>query len=227
MDKRILIIGNNNGLPGVKVDVQNYKVFFKSAKGGNWYDHEIIERLNPTYDDLITQLASLKDMNLDYLIIVFSGHGGQERETILELNGGGECINEGRLMNLANRQLNIFDCCRSYSASLLEGVRNRLELKAFSYVNNREKYERRIMQAIPQMVQLYACSIGEKANDTSEVGAYSKNLINSAIGTSEFTSVGVAHEQAANVTSSQFWNQNPEAVLPRCLLSQQLVLGCS
>ena len=28
MNKRILIIGNSNGLPGVKVDVENYTRFF-------------------------------------------------------------------------------------------------------------------------------------------------------------------------------------------------------
>lgn len=226
MNKRILIIGNNEGLPGVKVDIENYKRFFKSSYGGDWYDSEIIEKLNTSKSDLTTLLTRLKAESLNYLIIIFSGHGGQERETVLELNSTGECISESELKNLAYRQLTIFDCCRCYSQSLMESVTNEMKVKLFAVRNTREKYETRIMEAIHQQASLYACSIGEYANDTAKGGAYSKNLINSSISdANEFTLVGTAHETASTLTRMEFRNQNPEAVLPRCLSSQQLIIG--
>jgi hypothetical protein len=225
MQKRILIIGNSSGLPGVKVDVQNYKVFFKSAYGGNWYESEIIEKLNPTKDDILSELNSLKNMNLDYLIVVFSGHGGQARDTVLELNDKPEYLSEERFSGLAVRQLLIYDCCRTFSASLLESIKNRLEQKAYSSTSTKERYERRILQAVPQTVSLYACAIGETAHDTSSGGAYSKALIDGAIGTAEFTAVGVAHMRAAEQTTREFPDQHPDAVLPRCLSTETLILG--
>lgn len=226
MNKKIVIIGNNEGLPGVKVDIENYKRFFKSSYGGDWYDSEIIEKLNVSKSELTTLLTNLKSESLNYLIVIFSGHGGQERETILELNSKGECIPESELKNLAYRQLNIFDCCRCYSQSLMESVTNEMRVKLFSIRNTRERYEKRIMDAIHQQVSLYACSIGEYANDTAKGGAYSKNLINSAISdTNEYTLVGTAHEAASNLTTIEFGKQHPEAVLPRCLSSQQLIIG--
>lgn len=224
MKKKILIIGNNEGLPGVKVDMQNYKTFFKSQNGGEWYDDEIIEKLNPGKEEILTLLDKLKQQQLDYLVVIFSGHGGQGRETVLELNGS-DYLSESRLHDLAVRQLNIFDCCRAFSPALLEGARNRLELKARSYFSTREKFERRISEAIPQMARLYACKEGEVAQDTSEGGAYSKNLIYAAISNVEYTTVGVAHMRAAEQTSAVYGNQHPEAILPRCLSGQELIIG--
>jgi len=224
MQKRILIIGNNDGLPGVKVDIENYKIFFKSQYGGNWHDNEIIEKLNISKLELITLLKSLKNLSLNYLIVIFSGHGGQERETILELNSHGEYISESELKNLAYRQLNIFDCCRCYSQPILESKTTELRLK--NLFSTREKYEKRIMEAVHQQASLYACSIGESANDTAKGGAYSKNLIAAAISeTNEYTLVGHAHQVASILTSIEFKNQHPEAILPKCLSSQQLILG--
>lgn len=226
MQKRILIIGNDDGLPGVKVDFENYKRFFKSNYGGEWSDVEIIEKLNVSKADLLTQLISLKAMKLDYLIVVFSGHGGQERETMLELNSKGECIAESDLKNLAHRQLNIYDCCRSYPQLLLDSVRSEMKLKLYSFISTRLKFEKRIMEASHQQVCLYACSIGEVANDTSKGGAYSKNLINCSISdTNEYTLVGTAHEAASILTTVEFSKQHPDSVIPRYFTSQQLIIG--
>jgi len=218
------MIGNNEGLPGVKVDMQNYRTFFLSQNGGEWREEEIMEWLNPDKEDLVSELEKIKADQLDYLIISFSGHGGQGRELVMELNGS-DYLSESRLHNLATRQLNIFDCCRAYSPFLLEGVKNRLELKAQSIYRTREKYERRILQAAPQMVRLYACKEGEVAHDTSEGGAYSKNLILAAIGSSEYTTVGAAHMRAAEQTVASHFDQHPEADIPRLLTGQDLILG--
>lgn len=233
MKKKILIIGNNDGLPGVKIDIENYKRFFKSPIGGNWLESEIDATwLNRSKTELVTELNRLKGLSLDYLIVVFSGHGGQERETILELNSRGELIGESELKYLASRQLNIYDCCRSFPTSINESRQSEFLVKSFSAFNTREKYEKRILQAINQQVSLYSCSIGEVSNDTSEGGVYSKYLIQSAKNIiDDFKLVGNAHVEAYNLTVEnnkklpKEKHQHPDAILPRCLSSQQLIIS--
>lgn len=226
MEKRILIIGNTDGLPGVKIDVENYKTFFKSSYGGDWYSSEIIEKVNSSKSEIKTTLENIKSKSLDYLIIIFSGHGGQERETVLEINSSGETINESEFKNLADRQLNIFDCCRAYPETITKGIINEMETRTFSFTNTRARFEKRIMEANRQQVNLYACAIGEYAHDTSKGGAYSKNLLAvSTIISGDYKLVGTAHEEASVLTTREFPDQHPDADLLRLLSSQQLIIG--
>jgi hypothetical protein len=226
MKKKVLIIGNNEGLPGVKVDINNYQDFFKSAYGGYWNDEEIIVKLNTSRLDLLLEILGLKILSLDYLIIVLSGHGGQTRETIFELNSNGDTISESELQNIAKRQLCIYDCCRSYLSPLFENRKILGLARKVSSTMTRQKFETRILEAIPQQVSLYACSIGETANDTTEGGAYSKNLIKSSLKLdSEYKLIGEAHEEAKILTQNVFYNQHPDSILPRCFSSQQLIIS--
>lgn len=226
MEKKILIIGNTDGLPGVKVDIESYKAFFKSSYGGDWYDSEIIEKVNSSKSEIKITLENLKSQALNYLIVIFSGHGGQERETILELNSNGELINESELKNIAYRQLNIFDCCRAYPETMTKGIVNEMQTRTFSYTNTRARFEKRIMEANQQQVSLYACTVGEYAHDTSQGGAYSKNLLASATTIdSDYKLIGTAHEEASILTTREFPGQHPEANLLRLLSSQQLIIG--
>ncbi len=232
MEKRILLFGNDEGLPGVKVDLKNYKDFFKSPIGGNWLEIEIDTLLNPTKSDLTTKLNLYKTLKLDYLIIVYSGHGGQERETLLEINPRGELIGESELTHISQRQLNIFDCCRCYPEALHESYQFEALAKSFSEFNFRKAYEKRILQAIPQQVTLYSCAIGEISNDTKEGGIYSQYLLKSARQVSdEYKLIGTTHVEAANNTIEttkklpKEKHQTPEAILPKCLSSQQLIIS--
>lgn len=227
MYKKILLIGNNNGLPGVQKDFLNYQSFFMSEVGGNWYENEIISKMNPKKGDLEVEIKRLKNSYLDFIIVIFSGHAGQERETILEINENNETVFESELKNIATRQITIYDCCRAYSRTEFSENYDRLLYKA-AHVSSeiRKLYEKRIMEAIPQQISLYACSIGETANDTSEGGVYSKNLLKAAgsINTNYMT-VGKTHEIAKDLTKKEEPNQNPDAILPRCLSTQELILS--
>lgn len=232
MKRKILLIGNDSGLPGVKVDIETYKSFFKSPFGGSWEDDEIDICLNKSKTLLQVKLAVLQIQQLDYLIIVFSGHGGQLRETVFEINDKEETISESSLQNLATRQLNIYDCCRCYPQIVTESVKLSSMYKAVTASNTKDKYNKRILQAIPQQVKLYSCSIGEVSHDTKNGGVYSQNLIKAAKNiSSEYKLVSISHEEAANETrklnNTRGVNekQNPEAIIPRCLSSQQLILS--
>lgn len=236
MTRKLLLIGNTNGLGGVKVDIENYKNFFKSLPGGQWEDSEIEIQLNPSKLLLDITILSLKATKPDFLVIVFSGHGGQERELLLELNASHECIEESRLQFISQRQINIYDCCRCVSEPLVERKLFEQKSKFFSQKDEslKEKYNKRIMQAIPQQISLYSCAIGEGSNDTAKGGLYTIALLDSATSLSSLTEyklVGDTHSQAAEATTTATRSypkdrqQHPEAVIPKCLSSQQLIFS--
>ncbi len=228
MKKRILLIGNDDGLPGVKVDLKNYKEYFKSSKGGEWFDSEIIEKINPSKDDLIAKIDNLKSLKLDFVIVVFSGHGGMQRETVFELNPQGELFAESRLHNIAPKQITITDCCRARSEDVSESLKLRNLVKSFSaFEGTRERYERRISSAISQDIRLYSCAENEVSHDTPKGGAYSKHLIETAMDndSDEFILIGRTHTTAAEKTTREFADQHPEIIIPRLLTTQQLIFG--
>ncbi|EMI71710.1 caspase domain protein [Leptospira noguchii str. Bonito] len=116
------MFGNTYGLSGVKKDLENFSNFLQSDIGGGWLQSEIDNVEDISKSNLNAKLTSLKNMNPDLLFILFSGHGGQERKTILELNPRGETIIENELRNIAKRQINIYDCCRAYPEVMNKGV---------------------------------------------------------------------------------------------------------
>lgn len=236
MKRKALLIGNTNGLPGVKIDLVNFQNFLKTSKGGFWFDNEIEIVKDPTLQDLTYKINYLKAQSIDYLLVVFSGHGGQERETILEINKNGEVIGESSLKNISSRQINIYDCCRCYPESYQEKyVRDSIEFSAQKSIDTmslRKKYEDRIMSAIPQQISLYSCSINETSNDTSEGGVYIKSFLDSAkgINSTNYKLVGETHEEASNLTinyctRNNLRAQHPDSILPKCLISQQLIIS--
>lgn len=227
MEKRILLIGNTDGLPGVKVDLLNFKKYFRSQKGGDWFENEILTLPDPSRNELMTKINQLKYLNLDFLIVIFSGHGGQKIETILEINENGDKINESELYNISKRQITILDCCRAYPQQISDGISERILNKAFSaHYSTREKYEKRILQASYQQVKIYACQKGQCSIDTSEGGVYSKNLLKVVKeDSSDFILLSRAHQLASLYVENAYPSQKPEIEIPRLLTDQQLIFG--
>lgn len=239
MKRQALLIGNTQGLQGVAVDIQRMTSFLQSSTGGAWYGHEIKTMLSPSKRDLLNTIAQLRGQGNDYVIALFTGHGGHRRQTILEINGNGETIGEADLLSISKKQLSIFDCCRvvqdervlkSYaldSATLLRESVNTV----------RERYESRIGQAIDQQSILYSCSIGQCSYDTPTGAIYLGNFLAAARALdagATFKTVGAAHDEARLKTvsdvrvlpaSAQHGPQTPEAILPKCLSSQQLIIS--
>ena len=234
MKRRALLIGNSNGLAGVKPDISNYVKFLTSDYGGQWYESEIVIRINPTRKALLETIQNLKNERPDFVFVVFSGHGAYQKTTILEINKDEEFVYETELIGIAKRQISIFDCCRNVIQTQLSESQKSFAINVL--IGNpsiiRPIYEDRIMKAIEQQNFLYACSINESALDTEEGGLYTKNLLDSAKPLSNhlFKLVGETHEEAAEKTSNAAWEpkrhrQNPTASLPRCLSSQQLIIS--
>lgn len=236
MKRRALLIGNSRGLSGVKKDMANFQAFLMGRYGGAWRRSEIVTMMNPELSDLRQRINFIKEERNDYVIVMFSGHGGYQRHTVLEINGDCEIILEDELFGLASRQISIFDCCRAMEdyGMVLKSLN---ESKLFSVNDSideiRRRYDERIMQAIPQQNMLYACKIGQCAYDSEDgSGAYYlNNLIKYAKAiTVPFGLVGHVHEDAADATSREVMidkgeNQDPVATVLKVLSSQQLIIS--
>jgi len=68
----------------------------------------------------LNTIQNLKNQNLDYCIVIFSGHGAQYREIVVEINGNEEMMFENEFKNISRKQLTIFDCCRGILENLNE-----------------------------------------------------------------------------------------------------------
>lgn len=233
-----MLVGNSNGLSGVKLDIENWVKFLMSDKGGQWYGNEIKVLMNPEKTLLLSCINRIKDWKPDFAIIVFSGHGAYQRRTILEINGNGETISENDLIGVAPRQISVFDCCRGVLEEkvLSESLK---KVRTFSEGgvlprNIRPYYEKRMMEAMPQQICLYACSIGESAMDTDRGGIYTDNLLRFSRSFKNgecYKLVTTAHGIAASGTrlialTSYNHTQHPDAVFqPQYTPEQQLIIG--
>ena len=234
MKRRALLIGNTRGLAGVQADMQKTRAFLGSRAGGDWLPSEIAELRNPSRQQLLGYIQLLKSESVDYAFVLFSGHGGHAHQTVLELNASGETINESALWNIAPRQITIYDCCRALIGEQIVKS-SAMESVTESFVRRddlRARYEARIIQAIPQQVKLYACSVSQSAYDLGKGAIYLGHLLSSAAAIPSdlsFKTVESAHEQACPLTAAtaarEGYRQNPDAVLPKCLTQQQLILA--
>ncbi len=233
MKRKALLIGNSNGLPGVKKDILKWQSFLMSNTGGKWFSSEIDIKMNPTKASLMLKIEEIKN-KYDFVIVMFSGHGAYSKGTILEINNKEEYIFENDLKNIAPRQISVFDCCRALVTqdSINESLRT-FSIKDQAISNIRQAYDKRIMTSPPQQISLYACSIGESAYDSNDGGYYTKNLLKSTnlFGDEQrFMTVGMAHQAGALRTTSEVFEkenaiQRPDAFLPKCITSQQLIIS--
>lgn len=236
MIRKALLLGNTRGLEGVKVDIKDFSDFLKSDFGGGWLPNELEIKYNINKAELLSILSSLKVDPPDLLIILFSGHGGQERKTILELNSYGETIEENQLRNIGIRQINIYDCCRSYPENYQENV-NVYNVYKSIYSEDRRKtirhlYEKRILQSAKnQQILLYSCRIGEKSYDTPNGAVYLNNFLKAAKNLLAKEKLVIeAHQEAIEPTrnySKKEFNaeQNPQSIVPKLLTNQQLIIS--
>ncbi|MCX6258980.1 MAG: caspase family protein [Bacteroidia bacterium] len=235
MKRRALLFGNSNGLPGVKLDIEHFLKFLMSEQGGCWTEFEIIVEMNPTRTSLLALILAIKAQKPDFTFVVFSGHGGYSKGTVLEINKNEEVINESELRWIAPRQISIFDCCRNVSTVTLMDSKALFRSQYLNEARNnilRQAYESRIMQAIEQQVSLYACSVGESSYDTNEGGIYSNCFLSSVtpLGYDRFKLVGVAQEEAKPKTTKKALEvyskiQTPDQSISKCLSSEQLIIS--
>ena len=196
MNRKLFLIidhGTDPVLKGVDKDKINYLNFFKSNYGGAWDEDEIeICEDNFTLTKItIEKLEYLRNQEtLDYILIVFCGHGGETPSGELYYEFKPNTVNtlsELRSAVRGIRCLFIADSCRGIER-LADGGR----LVMFSAVNEAHinDYERKLcrqmyndaVMSVPQgtFTAGFAASSGQYANEERIGGIYSSSLLHTA-----------------------------------------------
>ena len=197
-----LNVAGYEDLPGTAMDVENWKAYLMSPLGGEWIDRDEIQRFYEP--DLETIRAFLRAYKDDYVLVLFSGHGGED-----PIGRGGACerivcLNRNELAVPAqeicpiNFGTAIFDCCRTtdedtVSMEKLGFANDRMIALNESRSNNFTQLRNRNLRNVFQMaletdptgiVQMCACSSNETAMERHDRGmnggVYSTLLINGA-----------------------------------------------
>ncbi len=192
--KRIALIIGSAGppdeyLPGVNVDVEEYKKFLLSPWGGKWYKDEIFPLLDKDISDIRDYIQLVRIDEPDFAFVVFTGHGyyDPERKERVFMVGDGE-LYESELRGLALWEVLIIDTCAGMEEEIyrkkvmVEGLRK----IAAAHIDYRKIYENAIKECIPQEIILYASSPGEYSEDTSRGGLFSKTLLEVAYNNTQF-----------------------------------------
>ncbi len=190
MKRKAIIIANpgdegeEDFLPGVDCDVDNYQRFLLSPLGGAWKSSELTIMRQPTVNELRREIRSLTAV--DYAMAIFSGHGwysSHDHSTFIELRRDEE-VSEEELWQGARKQTVILDCCRvvHYEKPVAKGLE--LAKKAEQLLDPeqcREYYDQSIAECPGPLVVMYSCGIGETSADVEgRGGLYSFHLVDQA-----------------------------------------------
>lgn len=232
MKRQALIIGAPDAdIPGVYVDVENYKDFLLSLLGGYWHKSEITVLINPSKPSVQENINILKEA--DYAMVIFAGHGHQPKRggpILISLSPNVE-IDSSILKYGATKQTLILDCCRVLAE---EQIMLKASLESVSHITSlnsnecRKYYDKRISECSNGLVVMYGCDVDETCSESkNEGGHYSSELIQAArywhetefVDTQnnyDILSVRKAHELAeVKVKSRSGGRQNPVIEYPR------------
>ncbi len=234
--KRSALLICNNDASGATHDIDKWEKFLVSGEGGAWERAEIQKCVNPSLAELRSALYRIKGDGNDFVIVAFAGHGEWKRSTVLEINPAGESISETAFNNLASREIVCLDCCRGVSR--LSESATEAQLRMFSANQRsylRQAYDNRMMQALPQIVKLYACQVGESAYGDNSGGFYTNHLLDKAtdlLPNTDFQTVVRAHNLAAPLTTQETLikegeQQHPDIAQARCTMQNQLIISIS
>lgn len=228
MKKKIYIIrGDETDLQGVKYDIKHLLSFFTSPLGGDWQPSEIEEISFTHTSSLFLKLEEIKLLELEYVILIYSGHGSVEDGILNIYSRCGRPYPIYKMLKLAEKQLSIFDCCRkTVIPQEPEPLTESILTKKANFETTRFMYEDLIHRAIPQQCVLFACSEEECATDTNNGAVYINQLLRHAKAyTDNYTywkSVHEVHWGASLSVPKIIPTQHPDCLLPKCRAEHQL-----
>lgn len=166
-------------LEGVEKDFINYQRFLHSPTGGAWAAEEIIPVFNATRAAL---LKTVRRLQADYTLIVFSGHGGTEAASgrpFIEINPLGESVWLDELVTSARQQLVVLDSCRSLVGGLAGLISEQLRLfpSALPRAKARQLFERHLGRCEPGRVVCFSCEHDTTSADMPGGGLFSTTLL--------------------------------------------------
>ncbi len=190
--KRIALIitnpgdeGTENYCQGVNVDNSEYKKFLMSKYGGAWIstnpndeNNEIIELYKPTLSQLKLELTAIKLACIEYLLVIFCGHGyynQQYQYSMLELQTGID-VPETIFHGKAPKTCIILDSCRVFDNSGIIEVLRKIAKKEASHESKIIKllykniFNRYIKKSAKGILTLYSCSVSQTAHENEMQG---------------------------------------------------------
>ena len=122
--RKVVLIGcpgeGESFLDEVKHDLNNYKSFFLSERGGSFTHEEIHSLINPDFGELCT---SINGTTVDYMIVCFSGHGFSNHTGERMLSANNYSLRDTDLLShYCPRQLVVIDACRNYPGARIGGI---------------------------------------------------------------------------------------------------------
>lgn len=227
--RKAILLSHEDGELMSGKDVEDMRSFLVSPRGGGWFKDEIYSKKNIGLQELDQLCSSVRAEEFDFVLFYFSGHGGWLRNTVIELNRDGEQVSERCFSRLAMKQLNIFDCCRSYPVDESDKVASESpqESQDIMLEYARRKYDEKIIDAWPQSTSLYSCRKGEASYDFGQGGIYTQSLLTVARTAEEgVLFASQAHVRASELTiaetSSRLVNQHPDFFMAKYPLRYQL-----
>ena len=233
MKRKAIIIGNSRNLNATPVDMLRFSKFLMSLQGGAWETGEIVECKDKKADEILKNLNDIKAEKNDFVIVYFTGHGGVQGETILEVNPALELLKEDSFFGLAPRQLNILDCCRclvTTPLSIYGSSRGVSPMQRAFRDEVRKEYDELVMNSAPQLVRMYSCKEGESSWPSKDGSYYTNNLIgcaNELLKTNRVVFVHQCHDVVAIKTAADVQNdlqrdQHPDIIPTKCLAQAEL-----
>lgn len=233
MKRKAIIIGNSRNLNATPVDMLRFSKFLMSLSGGAWENEEIVECKDKAADEILKVIDDIKAENYDFVVVYFTGHGGIQGDTILEVNPASELLKENSFFGLAPRQLNILDCCRclvTTPLSIYGSSRGISPMQRALRDEVRKEYDELVMNAAPQLVRMYSCKEGESSWPSKDGSYYTNNLIGCAkelLKTNRVVLVHQCHEAVAIKTAAEVQNdlqrdQHPDIIPTKCLEQAEL-----
>jgi hypothetical protein len=233
MKRKALLIGNTRGLNATPIDMFYFAQFLMSYQGGAWNVDELVPWLDKSAGSILNEIETIKGEKNDYVIVYFTGHGALQGDTILEVNPSLELLKENSFFGLAERQLNILDCCRCTKTTPL-GIygssRGMTPMELALREEVRNEYETMVMEAAPQLVRLYSCTEGESSFSSNTSSYYTTNLLFCAktlLSSNRIVHVHQCHDTAALKTTDDVHDslkkeQHPVIIPTKCISQAEL-----
>lgn len=152
-----------------KTYVKAYHDFFAKNAGGAYEKSEIILMAEPTLANLQNEL---KEEGIDYMIVIFIGHGANQEDSQLFHLNSTEIILPGQLDFSAPKKLLLLESCRTLTVAIpvIKQTNKIAKFKGggkiqspLSRFKSRNLYNQQLQKCDDGMVICYACDLGESA----------------------------------------------------------------
>lgn len=189
-------------LSNVYSDIDKYKAYLMSPKGGAWDENEIVEFRNVPLEYLMNVRDNIVDEKVDVALIIVSGHGRYSKKCHCRkfLLNKGEEVCEQNLVGIAPKEIFIWDSCSNIvneSVQINEEIEIDRILNPEAYDDAKNIYIQKCKFCEPQCTRLYASKIDTSAQDI-DGGVYTRALLEVADCNSEID-IYDAHDEAVSI----------------------------